>query len=57
MWLGLNWFAWAVLWALFFVLLALERPIALFVGWLTVIEGIVTSWVFGILLLENQLAF
>ena len=27
-WLGLNWFAWAVLWALFFVLLALERPIA-----------------------------
>ena len=28
-WLGLNWFAWAVLWALFFVLLALERPIGL----------------------------
>ena len=27
-WLGLNWFAWAVLWALFFALLALERPIA-----------------------------
>jgi putative amide transporter protein len=56
-WLGLNWFAWAVLWALFFVLLALERPIALFVGWLTVIEGIVTSWALAFLVLIGVLAF
>jgi len=56
-WLGLNWFAWAILWALFFVLLALERPIALFVGWLTVIEGIVTSWALAFLVLTGALAF
>ena len=56
-WLGLNWFAWAVLWALFFVLLALERPIALFVGWLTLIEGIVTSWALAFLVLIGALSF
>ncbi len=56
-WLGLNWFAWALLWALFFVLLALERPIALFVGWLTVIEGIVTSWALAFAVLIGALAF
>ena len=56
MWLGLNWFAWAILWALFFVLLALERPIGWLAGAVAVL-GVVTAWVFGILLLENQLAF
>jgi hypothetical protein len=56
-WLGLNWFAWAVLWALFFVLLALERPIALFVGWLAVIEGIVTAWALGFAVLIGALSF
>jgi hypothetical protein len=56
-WLGLNWFAWAILWALFFVLLALERPIALFVGWLTVIEGIVTSWALAFAVLIGALSF
>jgi hypothetical protein len=56
-WLGLDWFAWAILWALFFVLLALERPIALFVGWLTLIEGIVTSWALAFLVLIGALSF
>jgi putative amide transporter protein len=56
-WLGLNWFAWAVLWALFFVLLALQRPIALFVGWLAVIEGIVTAWALGFAVLIGALSF
>ena len=56
-WLGLNWFAWAILWALFFVLLALERPIALLVGWVTVIEGIVTSWALAFAVLIGALAF
>lgn len=56
-WLGLNWFAWAILWALFFVLLALERPIALFVGWLTIIEGIVTSWALAFAVLIGALSF
>lgn len=56
-WLGLDWFAWAILWALFFVLLALERPIALFVGWLTLIEGIVTSWALAFVVLIGALSF
>lgn len=55
--LGVDWFAWAFLWLLFFVLLALERPIARLTGWVAILEGIGTSWVFAILLLENQLAF
>jgi hypothetical protein len=56
-WLGLNWFAWAILWALFFVLLALERPIALITGWVTIIEGIVTAWALGFLVLIGALSF
>ena len=56
-WLGLNWFAWAILWALFFVLLALERPIALLTGWVTLIEGIVTAWVLGFAVLIGALSF
>lgn len=55
--LGIDWFAWAVLWFLFFLLLALERPIARLAGALAVVEGVATSWVFGILLLEDKLAF
>ena len=55
--LGIDWFAWAALWFLFFLLLSLERPIARVTGWLAILEGIGTSWVFAILLLENQLSF
>ena len=56
-WLGLNWFAWAVLWALFFVLLALERPIARITGWLAIIEGVVTAWALGFVVLIGALSF
>ena len=52
-WLGLNWFAWAVLWFLFFLLLALDRPIARLAGAVAIVEGIATSWVLGFLLLEG----
>lgn len=55
--LGICWFAWAVLWFLFFVLLALDRPVARLAGALAVLEGIATAWVFGFLLLEGELAF
>ena len=55
--LGFDWFAWAILWFLFFVLLALERPIARFTGWMAILVGIGTSWVFSVLLLEDVLAF
>jgi hypothetical protein len=55
--LGVAWFAWAVLWFMFFLLLALEMPIARITGWLAILEGIGTAWVFAILLLEEELAF
>jgi hypothetical protein len=55
--LGLAWFAWAVLWFMFFLLLALERPIARITGYVTVLEGIATAWVFGFLLLEDKISF
>src|SRR4051794_1097385 len=56
-WLGINWFAWAVLWALFFVLLALERPIGRLTGWVTIIEGIFTAWALGFVVLIGALSF
>jgi putative amide transporter protein len=55
--LGVAWFAWAVLWFMFFVLLALDRPIARITGAVAVLEGIGTAWVFGLLLLFEQLSF
>jgi putative amide transporter protein len=54
---GFCWFAWAVLWFLFWLLLAMERPITKLTGWLAILEGIATAWVFGILLLEDVIAF
>lgn len=55
--LGFCWFAWAILWFLFWLLLAMERPIAKLTGGLAILEGIGTAWVFGILLLEGVIAF
>ena len=55
--LAICWFAWAVLWFLFFVLLALDRPIGRLAGALAVIEGIGTAWVLGLLLLLDELSF
>ena len=55
--LAIDWFAWAILWFLFFVLLTLDRPIARIAGGLAIIEGIGTAWVFGLLLLLEQMSF
>jgi putative amide transporter protein len=56
-WLGINWFAWAVLWGMFWALLALELPIARITGWLAVLEGIGTGWALAIAVLEGALVF
>jgi hypothetical protein len=55
--LGISWFAWAVLWFLFFLLLALDRPVAKLAGGLAIVEGIATAWVFGFLLLWDKISF
>jgi putative amide transporter protein len=56
-WLGLDWFVWAVLWFMFFLLLALDRPIARITGIATVLVGIGTAWVLGFLVLIEKLSF
>jgi hypothetical protein len=56
-WLAIDWFVWAVLWFLFFLLLALERPIMRLVGWATIAVAIGTSWVFGYAILQGAVTF
>jgi hypothetical protein len=56
-WLGINWFTWAVLWGVFWALLALDRPVARLAGWLAIILGIVTCWVLGFVALIGLVAF
>jgi putative amide transporter protein len=55
-WLGLSWFAWAVLWFMFFLLLALDRAIGKAAGWAAIVIGIATAWVFGFLILEGTVS-
>ncbi len=55
--LAIDWFAWAVLWFLFFMLLALQRPVARITGIVAIVEGIATAWIFGFLLLQGTIAF
>jgi hypothetical protein len=57
LWLAGNWFAWAVLWGMFFALLALDLPIARITGYVAIIEGLGTSWALAIALLWGKLAF
>ena len=56
-WLGIDWFAWAVLWFIFWVLLTLERPISALAGWIALIEGIGTAWALGFAVLIAKLTF
>lgn len=55
MWLGFCWIAWAVLWAMFFVLLALQKPIVKMTGTMAVAQGVLTGWLPGYLLLSGVL--
>jgi hypothetical protein len=54
-WFGLCWAAWAVLWFMFFLLLAQQRPIAKVTGLVTSVEGVLTGWLPGYLLLDGVL--
>jgi len=56
-WLALNWSAWAVLWFVYWLLLALGMgQLTRFSGWLTIVVGVVTAWVPGYLLLTGTLS-
>ena len=57
-WLGIDWIAWAILWGMYFLLLA--RPfqwvkITRITGALTLLEGIGTGWILGYLVLNGNL--
>jgi hypothetical protein len=55
-WLGLNWSAWAVLWFVYWLLLALGiTQLTRFSAVLTILIGIATAWVPGYLLLTGTL--
>lgn len=52
-WFGLSWGAWGILWFMFFLLLVLKKPIAKLTGAVTVLQGILTGWLPGYLLLQG----
>lgn len=54
-WLGLNWAAWAVLWFLYFLLLAMKRPIQSIAAYVTIAAGIGTAWLPGFLALNGYI--
>lgn len=54
-WFGLSWGAWGILWFMFFLLLVMGKPIAKLTGTVTVIQGILTGWLPGFLLLSGML--
>lgn len=54
-WLGINWAAWAVLWFLYFLLLAGKRAIQRPTAWVTILEAIGTAWIPGFLLLNGYI--
>ncbi len=56
-WMAVNWAAWTVLWAAFFVIGALKRshwtrPVA----WMTIAQAIFTAWLPGYLMLTGRMA-
>ncbi len=54
-WFGLSWGAWGILWFMFFLLLVLKKPIGKLTGAVTVLQGILTGWLPGFLLLDGVL--
>ena len=55
-WFAVCWASWAVLWLMFFALLALNKPIAKVTGVVCAAQGIYTGWVPGYLLLTGAIS-
>lgn len=54
-WFGLSWAAWAGLWFLFFLVLAREKPLARLTAFTAIVEGVLTGWLPGYLLLTGAI--
>lgn len=50
---GIIWWAWGILWLTGFLTNNLKWKLGKFSGWLGIIEGIVTAWIPGFLMLLN----
>lgn len=48
-WLGFSWFAWSILWFMFFLLMALDKPIGRITGTTTAWQGVLTAFMPAIL--------
>ncbi len=54
-WLGIDWAVWAILWFIYFLLLAVKLPITRLAGIATILVAIGTAWVPSYLLLTGYL--
>lgn len=54
-WMAINWALWAVLWTMYFLLLALRKDILRSTAWFTMFCGIATGWIPGYLILDGWL--
>ncbi len=54
-WLGLSWVAGSILWLMFFLMLALGRPLARPTACMAIGQGVLTGWLPGYLLLTGGL--
>lgn len=50
---GIIWWLWGILWLTGFIENVLNKPLGRWVGWLSVVEGVVTAWIPGFLMLVN----
>lgn len=53
-WLALCWFSWAGLWFMYFMALALQRPIQAQTALATMIAGVITAWSPALYMMHNQ---
>lgn len=54
-WMGFNWAAWAVLWFLYFLLLAAKKPIQRLAAYVTIVVAIGTAWIPGFLVINDYI--
>lgn len=54
-WMAANWLAWAGLWFLYFLMLALRYPVTRQAGWVTLLAGVFTGWLPGFLMIQEAL--
>lgn len=55
-WLGLCWLAWAALWFLYFLTLAMQRPFRRQTGAATLASGVLTAWLPALFLMYGAQA-